>query len=112
MHPKYLALLLIPFSSLLLAGTPAPDISSAQAQTTLTRLVLRDHEITISRGANGTTLYDVHRDNGQALDVALNVTQLQAKYPSIYDSLQPAIARGAADPNLMLMMEHRDASDF
>ncbi len=108
MHFKYLALLFIPFYGLLLAGTPAPDLSSTQEKTALTRLMLRDYEITISQGANGVTQYDVHGDNGQALDVALDVTQLQAKYPSLYNSLQPAIARGAADADSMLMMEHQD----
>lgn len=108
MRSKYLALLLIPFSSLLLAGTPASNLSSAQEQKTITRLVLRDYEITISQGVDGVTQYDVHGNDGQALDVALDVSQFQAKYPNVYDSLQPAIARDAMDSDSMIMMEHQD----
>ena len=105
MRSKYLALLLVPFSSLLLAGTPISELSSTPVQTTITRLILRDRTITISQDIGGVTRYDVHTNSGQPLDLALDLTQLQAKYPKLYDSLQPAVADGEAESIMMLNLD-------
>lgn len=101
MRSKYLALLLVPFAGLLLAGKPTPDHTAGGA--TITRLVLRDYEISIAQGENGAARYDVYANSGQALDTNLDTTQLQAKYPNVYDRLQPAVAGGEADSTMMML---------
>ena len=107
MRSRYLALFLVPLSSLLLASAPALELS-AESQTVLSRLVLRDYTVTISQGAGGVERYDVYAQNGQVLDASLNVTQLQAKYPDVYGSLQPAVAGSLDRSDSLLMMESLD----
>lgn len=109
MRPTRLTIFALPFSSLLIAasliGTSLISSNSAGAQSTITRLVLRNYEIEISKSANGETLYDVSSLDGQEVDTDLNEGQMQARYPEIYDHLRPAIADDAQSPDLMLMME-------
>ena len=108
MNSKYLALLLLPFLSLLIGATPADNLSNRE-QPVLTQLVLRDYTITISSGVDGSKQYDVSTQNGQMLDTSLDTVQLQAKYPELYESLQPAVAgRGENEDSLLLMMEVLD----
>lgn len=100
MNFRYRGLALVPFASLLMAGMPAPDSAS---EVNLTRLVLRDREISISRGASGIQ-YDLYGPNGRLIDSDLTVTQLQAEYPDIYDRLRPAVAGSEAEPTLMMVV--------
>ncbi|MGC1306891.1 MAG: hypothetical protein WA885_06655 [Phormidesmis sp.] len=77
MRSIYSALLLAPFAGLLLATTPAPDSNSPQ-QATITRLVLRDYQVTISSGENGVARYDVYAQDGQPLETNLVSTSTLA----------------------------------
>ncbi|MEO1393604.1 MAG: hypothetical protein AAFV90_11895 [Cyanobacteria bacterium J06634_5] len=110
----YSALLLFPLSGFLLAATPveeavetAPEATSAPTAV-ITRLVLRDYQITISPGADGSAQYSIYAHSGQPIDTDLNVEQLQVNYPEIYDSLRPAVARDSQDTNEMILMMERD----
>lgn len=108
MRSIYSALLLTPLAGLLLAATPAPDNHASQ-QTTITRLVLRDYQVTISAGDNGRDRYDIYTQNGHPLDTNLDASALQANYPALYDSLRPAVARDTEPSDRMfLMMENID----
>ena len=76
----YSALLILPLSSLLLAATPIEDLATETAleetsleetsapTTIITRLALRDYQITISAGADGATQYGIYAHSGQPID--------------------------------------------
>nr|WP_155751752.1 hypothetical protein [Scytonema sp. UIC 10036] len=81
-------LLLILGSSVFFATT-----TRASEKLPLTTLDLRDHQITINSTPNGFA-YTVRSSDGTILDAQLNDTQLQAKYPDIYDAVRPAMADG------------------
>lgn len=70
----------------------------ASEKLPLSTLVLRDHTITINSTPNGF-VYTVKSLNGNVLDTQLNDTQLQAKYPEIYDAIRPAMADGKGTNN-------------
>lgn len=89
-----LAFLFFPLLSL---GMLSP--ASAQAHPVLTRLQLRDRVVVIESGQD-SVLYTISTKDGKTLDIKLNETELQAKHPEIYASIQPAIAK----PNSTLMM--------
>ena len=107
----YSALLLLPLSGLLLAATPASEVTSAPEAisappATITQLVLRDYKITISTGDDDGARYDVYTTGGEPLETGLNLEQFQASYPDVYDSLRPAVASDTeeADQTLMMLM--------
>jgi len=111
----YSALLLLPLSSLLLAATPIEDLATettleetSAPTTVITRLVLRDYQITISSGADGATQYGIYAHSGEPIDTELNLEQLQANYPEIYNSLRPAVARDSQDADQMILMMETD----
>jgi hypothetical protein len=89
-----LAFLFFPLLSL---GMSSP--ASAQEHPVLTRLHLRDRVVVIESGQD-SALYTITTEDGKTLDVKLNETELQAKHPEIYESVQPAIAK----PDSTLMM--------
>ncbi|MEO1621771.1 MAG: hypothetical protein AAFU53_12165, partial [Cyanobacteria bacterium J06632_3] len=65
---------------------------------------LRDYEVVISAGANGLTQYDVYSASGEVLNVGLTSEQLQAAYPTVYDSLRPAVAEGESGLGPMMLL--------
>ncbi|MEM6596695.1 MAG: hypothetical protein AAF810_16865 [Cyanobacteria bacterium P01_D01_bin.36] len=88
-------------------STAAPEAASPEEQgTNITRLVLRDYAIAISSGPNNIIRYDIYSQTGEILDAQLTSAQLQASYPAIYDSLQPAVAGADSDfPVMMMLMD-------
>ena len=100
----YPALLLLSLSGWLLAATPATE-DPATPQANITQLVLRDYQIKISTGDHDSAQYDVYTASGEPLDTGLNLEQLQASYPDVYDSLRPAVANDteASDQELMML---------
>ena len=95
--------LLMPFATLLLAAVPAPEATSPSSAH-ITSLMLRDYEVVISAGANGLTQYDVYSASGEVLNVGLTSEQLQAAYPTVYDSLRPAVAEGESGLGPMMLL--------
>jgi hypothetical protein len=71
--------------------TTATEASEHQPLTTL---VMRDRVITIKNSPHGLS-YTLSTQNGTILDAQLSDTQLQAKYPEVYDNIRPAMAQSA-----------------
>ena len=88
-----------------LRSDAVPGDAETEASGGITRLVLRNYEITISAGSDGVTLYDVHSQSGQVLDANLTTEQLQANYPTVYNSLYPAVAQSDEMEPVMLLMD-------
>ncbi|KAF3886091.1 MULTISPECIES: hypothetical protein [Nostocales] len=81
-------LLILGFSVFFATATRASE------KLPLTTLVLRDHKITINTTPNGFAYTVIRASDGTVLDAQLNDTQLQAKYPEIYDAVRPSMADG------------------
>ncbi|MDY6938111.1 MAG: hypothetical protein SWY16_10635 [Cyanobacteriota bacterium] len=96
--------LFVALASQLLFARSLPAQQQAEEPTTITRLILRDYEISISHSANGEIGYDINSRDGDVLGVNLNQEQLQAQYPHIYDTLRPAIANDRQESDSMLLM--------
>lgn len=87
------ATLLILGLSILAGGS-----TRANEQLEITRLALRDRVIVISSSPNGP-LYSIGTKDGAVLDANLSIEELQAKYPDVYEKVQPAVADGEAGLN-------------
>ena len=106
-----LATLLLALSTPLICASSMPS-RQLERQATITRLIARNYNLTISQGANGEFRYDLNSPDGQLLDFNLNEEQLQSKYPEIYDHLRPAYASDAESfDNMLLMLEAPEQLD-
>ena len=76
----------------------------ADVRLPLTRLVMREHVVTITNGRDGL-LYSLSTKNSTVLDANLSSAQLEAKYPDVYENIRPAIASSKAP---WLLMDSRD----
>jgi hypothetical protein len=90
MRQLFLAFLLVPILGFGAVSAQEPVLS---------RLEMRDRTVVIESGKDGI-LYTVKTKDGKILDAKLNGSELQAKHPQIYETVQPAIA----NPNSPLMI--------
>ncbi len=79
---------------------PTATYSNDDERLAITHLVMRDRVITINSTSNGL-LYSVSTKDGAVLDANLSESQLQAKYPDVYDNVRPAIASEEATENVI-----------
>lgn len=74
--------------------------AEAESAPVITRLVLRDHTITMTAASEGHHYTVGNVSSGEILHVALTETELEEQYPELFRLLQPAVA----DEDTTLMM--------
>lgn len=83
--------------SVALATIPI-NLVKAEEFPVITRLVVREGTIIVTQNAFGKLKYSLIDHQGKEIETNISETQLEAKYPDIYNRFRPAVADTETSP--------------